>query len=90
MEQPSRRPTGTGHLWQNRFESAGLIGDGHLWEVFRYVPNNPVPRGLVTQPEDWPWSGYRATVGLEHPYSFHHPGELLRYFGGTPDAAVAR
>jgi REP element-mobilizing transposase RayT len=82
--------TGTGHLWQNRFKSAGLIADRHLWEVFRYVPNNPVAAGLVDRPQDWPWSGYRATIGVELPYSFHHPGELLRYFGKTPDAAVTR
>jgi putative transposase len=82
--------TGTGHLWQNRFKSAGVVADGHLWEVFRYVPNNPVVGGLVGRPEEWPWTGYRATIGIELPYSFHQPGELLRYFGQTPDAAVAR
>jgi REP element-mobilizing transposase RayT len=82
--------TGTGHLWQNRFRSAGVIADAHLWEVFRYVPNNPVASRLVDRPEDWPWSGYRAMIGIDLPYSFHQPGELLRHFGETPDVAVAR
>jgi REP-associated tyrosine transposase len=82
--------TGTGHLWQNRYEAADVITEGHLWEVFRYVPNNPVKGGLVQHPEDWPWSGYRATVGLEHPYVFHQPSELLRYFAVSPEVALRR
>jgi len=28
-------------------------------EVLNYLPNNPVKRGLVKEPGDWPWSGRR-------------------------------
>jgi putative transposase len=82
--------TRSGHLWQNRFKSLDLEDPAHLWEVLRYVPNNPVAKGLVERPEDWPWSGYRATIGLEHPYAFHQPSELLRYFAVTPSVAIER
>jgi REP element-mobilizing transposase RayT len=82
--------TGTGHLWKNRFKSLAVVKSGHFWEILRYVPNNPVAAGLVARPEDWPWSGYRATIGLEHPYAFHQPAELLRFFGDKPDVAVVR
>jgi putative transposase len=82
--------TRTGHLFQNRFRSRHLINDSHLWEVFRYVPNNPVLAGLEPAPENWPWCGYRATVGLEHPRVFHRPAELLRYFGHNPATACER
>ena len=27
--------------------------------VIRYMHRNPVTRGLVTRPEDWPWSSFR-------------------------------
>jgi putative transposase len=82
--------TGTGHLFQNRFRSKPLTTDGHLWETFRYVPNNPVMADLESAPENWKWSGYRAAVGLEHPRVFHRPTELLRYFGDKPATACER
>ena len=82
--------TRTGHLWKNRFKSLDLEDEAHFWEVLRYIPNNPVVDGLVERPEDWPWSGYRATIGLEHPYAFHQPAELLKYFHAIPEIAVER
>jgi len=82
--------TGTGHLWKNRFKHLDLEDDVHFKEVLRYVPANPVRHGLVRHSEDWPWSGYRATIGLEYPFAFHRPAELLRYFGARRDEAVRR
>jgi putative transposase len=80
--------TGTGHLWKNRFKHLDLEDDVHFREVLRYVPANPVRHGLVRHPEDWPWSGYRATIGIEYPFTFHRPSEHLRYFGVSPEAAI--
>jgi REP element-mobilizing transposase RayT len=82
--------TGTGHLVKNRFGCTRPETDGHLWELFRYIPNNPVEAGLVAAPEDWPWSGFRATLGLDRTRPFHQPSELLRYFGDCPETAVER
>jgi REP element-mobilizing transposase RayT len=70
--------TGTGHFVKNRFGLVDVLKDAHLWELFAYIPLNPVRAGLVARPDDWPWSGYRATIGLEHPQIFHRPRELLR------------
>jgi len=28
-------------------------------EKLRYIHRNPVNRGLVARPEDWPWSSFR-------------------------------
>jgi hypothetical protein len=64
--------------------------EGHFWEVARYIPINPVRARLSRLPEDWRWSGHRAIVGLEHPYRFHQPAELLRYFDNRPEVAVAK
>lgn len=82
--------TGTGHVVKNRFTSVEVTDDGHLFEVLRYIPNNPVRAGLVSLPGDWPWCGYRATNGLENPYSFHQPAELLRYFSPRRTTALER
>jgi putative transposase len=80
--------TGTGHLVRNRFTSRHVNDDEYLQAVLRYIPRNPVEAGLVRTPEDWPWGGYRATIGLEHPRRFHRPAEVLRYF--SPDPTRAR
>ncbi len=38
--------------------------DTYLLEVCRYVELNPVRADLVSKPQAWPWSSYRAHVGL--------------------------
>jgi putative transposase len=65
--------TRTGHVFRNRFGSVEISDDGHLFEVMRYIPNNPVKAGLVNSAEEWRWSGYRATIGVTRPYPFHKP-----------------
>jgi putative transposase len=82
--------TGTGHLWKNRFRSLDVKREAHFWAVTRYVPINPVAGDLTPVPDDWPWSGFRATMGIDFPYRFHQPNELLRYFAAEPDVARER
>ena len=40
------------------------------------------------RPEEWPWSSYRALVGLENPPAYLAVDDVLRLFGR--DAARAR
>jgi REP-associated tyrosine transposase len=82
--------TGTGHLVKNRFGCVDVIREGHLWNVLSYIPLNPVRAELVDRPEDWNWSGYRATIGLEHPRPFHQPARLLQFFSGERREAIRR
>ncbi len=49
----------TGHLWQGRYFSCPL-DERHRWEALRYVELNPVRAGLVTTPQQWPWSSAAA------------------------------
>ena len=35
-----------------------------LWGVITYIHNNPVRRGLVSTPGEWPWSSYNDWEGL--------------------------
>lgn len=82
--------TGSGHLVKNRFGCVDVIREGHLWNLLSYIPLNPVRAKIVERPEEWPWSGYRGTIGLEHPRPFHQPAELLRFFSGDRLEAVQR
>ena len=49
---------------------------------------NPVRARLVDRPEDWPWSSYRATVGLEPTPAFLAVDSTLRLFGDDGDPQV--
>jgi putative transposase len=42
-----------------------LWSPAHIHKMIRYVHENPVRRGLVERPEDWPWTSYRTWMGGE-------------------------
>jgi REP-associated tyrosine transposase len=84
-----RRHGRTGHLFRNRFYSTPIEDEAHLLRAVRYVLLNPVRAGLCERPEEWPWSSYRACVGLDFPPSFLAAYELLSLFGATPRQARA-
>ncbi len=50
-----------GFLFQGRFASYPM-DDAHLMVAVRYVENNPVAAGLVTQADDWQWSSARSHI----------------------------
>jgi putative transposase len=51
----------TGHLWKGRFLSC-ILDDRSVFEEVRFIENNPVRAGLVSQAEDYPWSSARHHV----------------------------
>jgi putative transposase len=46
-------------FWQERYYDRNVHGEKARSEVIRYIHRNPVKRGLVEKPEDWPWSSFR-------------------------------
>ena len=47
------------HIWQKRFYDFNVWTEHKCIEKLRYIHRNPVTRGLVERPEDWPWSSFR-------------------------------
>lgn len=62
---------GNGHVFQRRYWSNVIEGEGHLLCVLRYVEANPVRARLVDRAEAWEWSSlYERQTGerdLLHP-----------------------
>jgi putative transposase len=54
----------TGTSWEGRFKCSPIESDRYLLACTRYVDLNPVRAGMVAKPEHYPWSSYRARVGL--------------------------
>jgi putative transposase len=59
-------------FWQARYYDFNVWSAGKVTEKLNYMHRNPVVRGLVERPEDWPWSsfghyatGERGTVEIE-------------------------
>jgi REP element-mobilizing transposase RayT len=51
-----------GTLWQSCFGSTLVEGNGSLAAVAAYIDLNPVRAGLVTDPKDYPYSGFAAAL----------------------------
>ncbi|MGC2111900.1 MAG: transposase, partial [Candidatus Korobacteraceae bacterium] len=47
------------HFWEARYYDFNVWSKSKRTEKLRYVHRNPVKRGLVEKPEDWPWSSLR-------------------------------
>lgn len=45
-------------FWQARFYDFNVFTERKKKEKLEYMHGNPVKRGLVTHPKDWPWSSW--------------------------------
>ena len=71
----------SGHLFQGRYKSIVVDKESYLQELCRYIVLNPFRAKIVTDPGDYSWSSYRATVGIIRPPHFLHVNWLLAQFG---------
>jgi putative transposase len=46
-------------FWQSRYYDFNVFTQAKFVEKLRYIHRNPVTRGLVGKPEDYPWSSFR-------------------------------
>jgi putative transposase len=47
-------------FWEARYYDFNVFTEGKRIEKLRYMHRNPVRRGLVKRPEDWPWSSFHS------------------------------
>jgi REP element-mobilizing transposase RayT len=85
----NRRHGHVGHVFQSRYGSQIVQDEGYLVTACRYVVLNPVRAGIVSAPEEWRWSSYRATAGLEPVPAFLRLEILLTRFGTVTEEAIA-
>jgi REP element-mobilizing transposase RayT len=76
-----------GHLFQGRFKAILVEADEYATELSRYIHLNPVRAGIVSNPEDYPWSSYRSYIGEGNVTEWLKREFILGYFGKrTADA----
>lgn len=85
----NRQHKRSGHLFQGRFKSFLIEKETYLREVLRYVVLNPVRAEMATLPEEYKWSSYRATAGLEAAEPWLDVSSVHALFDADPEAAQA-
>jgi putative transposase len=70
-----------GHLFQGRLKSRLIEEETYMRTVLAYVVLNPVAARMVERPEDYRWSSYRATAGLEAAPEWLAIGSIQPWFG---------
>ena len=63
-------------FWLPRYFDFNVYSESKFKEKLRYLHRNPIRRGLVYEPLDWPWSSFRhylsgeiGTVEIESPWT---------------------
>jgi putative transposase len=72
-----------GHLMQGRYKAFLVEKEGYLLQLSRYIVMNPVRAGIVSSLQQWPWSSYRATAGIQEEEKFLHTGWILDAFSSS-------
>jgi putative transposase len=79
-----------GHVHGRRYGARRLVDEDDLLGAYKYMARNPVEAGLCRLPEDWPWSSYRAAIGLTRGESFVDPRAVLAAFAAPLEVSRAR
>lgn len=86
----NRKHHRVGHIFQGRYKALVIDREGYLLEVCRYVVLNPVRARAVQKPQDWRWSSYRGTAGMETAHKCLTTDWLLAQFGSRKGQSESR
>jgi len=75
-----------GHIFHGRFKALIVEKERFFLDVCRHIVTNPVRGGLAVAPEEWRWSSYRGTAGLDVPPYFLTTAEIIRRLNGNGEA----
>jgi putative transposase len=79
-----------GHLYQGRYKAILVQKEAYLLELSRYIVLNPVRARMVNAPQEWPWSNYRATIGLASVEDWLNTTWVLAAFGAKRSQAICQ
>jgi REP element-mobilizing transposase RayT len=86
----NRKHQRPGHIFQGRFKAILIQKENYLLELCRYVVLNPVRAESVKKAEDWRWSSYRATAGINKEPEYLTTDWILGLFNNRKKIAQKR
>lgn len=66
-----------GHLYQERYKSETVEDDGYFFIVLRYIHQNPVKAGIITEVGEYKWSSYNEYAGNSKIADVNYAFEIL-------------
>ncbi len=84
----NRRHGRCGHVFQGRYSAVLIEKQAYLLELARYIVLNPVRARMVHTAEEWPWSSYRGTIGIQALPEGVSTDWILASFGESRGEAV--
>ena len=88
--QWNQRHARVGHVFEGPFKDQIVQGERYFRNLVRYIALNPVRAGLVADPGDWLWSGYRFNAGLAPCPEFLSSNSMLKQLAGADDDDARR
>jgi len=97
--QHQHQTNGSGHetFWQKRYYDRNVRSVREFGIKLRYLPRNPVKRGLVCDPGDWKWSSFRhyafrevGVVEIESEWTGRDRELMMTGGAGVPEPALGR
>lgn len=86
----NRRYDRDAHLFRNRFGAVRQETQAQLEWTLRYVVMNPVVEGLCGRADEWRWSSFRASAGIDPAPRLLDIERLMSLYGTTLDSAMSR
>jgi REP element-mobilizing transposase RayT len=86
----NKRHNRVGHVFQGRFKGILVDKESYLLELARYIVLNPVRAKMVYKAQQWCWSSYRATAGMEPVRPWLNVDWLLSGFANRRKTACER
>lgn len=91
-QRRNRRYDGSGKLFESRFASFPVLGEGQLALTTAYIENNPVRAGMRDDPAEYPYSTHALHTGLGRsaiPRRIWSPTDWYRSLGDTDEERAA-
>ena len=60
----NRKHSCDGQLFRGRYKSILVSADSYLLQLVRYIHRNPVKAGIVSKPDDYPWSSHKGYLSV--------------------------
>lgn len=77
-----------GHLFQDRFRSEAIEGDGYVLSLVRYIHQNPVNANMVKTASEYLWSSYNSYINENHFSKMLDMDTILGLF--SPNKEIAK
>jgi len=79
-----------GHVFAGRYKAICVEKEEYLLVVSRYIHLNPVKAGIVSNPEDYPWSSYPLVIADRAVPPWLNTEWVVEYFGPGEKEARAQ